>query len=362
MEAPNARPIDAVRALYEAQPYPPLGVLSPFLQRVRWEERPTLNYKACYAASFGSTAGAASHPRILVAGCGTFEPVVVALANPGARILAVDLSEKSLQQLRWQLRCRGLLDRVQIKQGDFLALPESEGSFDLIVATGVIHHLENPESGMAALERLAADRAVFRFMIYSYWGRSLLYGAKEMATLLGADSPKKFREMVESLPAGHPYRIYFHLYEDARDDAGLADGYLHPCDQPFSASSLGAMLERVGLEASLFLHGMEGQPQAANLLAPFPVEVNDWDRLALLECFGELQENFRFLARRAVDQPLPQGKRWEWNEALPKRGRLYSRMVGRVLAFDRGRSPDSLNAEDVKDLQKALFLLPGDGE
>jgi SAM-dependent methyltransferase len=362
MESPNANPIDAVRALYEARPYPSLGYLSPFLQRVRWEERPTLNYRAAYAASFGSTAGAARRPRILVAGCGTFEPVVVALANPGAEILAVDISAKSLEQLRWQLRCRGLADRVRLWRGDLERIPESEGAFDLIVATGVLHHLENPERGLNALEAIAGDRAVFRFMIYSYWGRALLYGAKELAASLGADSPAKVRRMMESLPPNHPYRIYFHLYDDAHEDAGLADGYLHPCDQPFSASSLGAFLERQGLEATLFLHGPEGQPQAANLFARFPEEASPWERMALLELFGELQENFRFFARRAFAEPCVGGCGWEWNEALPPRGELFARMAGKKLAFDRSRDPATLPVAQARELQRALFLIPGSGK
>jgi SAM-dependent methyltransferase len=287
--------LDAVSALYEARPYPPVGRFRSLLQGIRRDNLPLLAYETGYKAAYGDLAGAAERPRILVAGCGTFEPLVVALANPEAEILAVDLSARSLKELNWQLRWRGLKGRVQTLQGD---IEKVSGKFDYVIATGVIHHLEDPQRGLEKLVSLTGDRAIFRFMIYSRWGRDLLYQTKALAQKLGATDPRSFRRMIDRLPENHPYRIYFHLYSDARTDAGLADGYLHPCDRAFTALELEGLLNLCGLRATKFLHREEGQPMAALRLTPHAEILGKWQKLALLEAYGQLEENFLFFAAK----------------------------------------------------------------
>ncbi len=338
-----------VESLYEARPYPPVGYWSPFFQRIRWEERPTLNYRAAYSASYGSTTDidgiARGRPRILVAGCGTFEPVVVALANPGAEILAVDLSARSIKRLQWQLRARGLLGRVKTWAGDFQELPASFGSFDFVVATGVLHHLHDPAAGLRSLVSRTGERGVLRLMVYSYWGRSLLYATKQLAASLGIREPAQFRRMIETLPSSHPYKIYFYLYDDARNDTGLADGFLHPCDKPFKALELRELLGSAGLKASKFLHAEDGH--ALN-----------WERLALHELYGELEKNFTFFACREGAEANVRANGYRWNEALPSKGRLRSELAGRALEFDTTRDPASYSPEEIRELVRALYLLP----
>ena len=348
--------LDEVSALYDARPYPPVGRFRSLLQGIQRENLPLLNYKAAYAASHGSLSGAAEKPRILVAGCGTFEPVVVAMANPQAEILAVDLSARSLRDLEWQLRWRGLRGRVQTLQVDLEKIPE--GNFDYVIATGVIHHLEDPLRGLRKLVSLTHPRAVFRFMVYSQWGRVLLYQAKELAQKLGIQEPAAFRRMIAALPADHPYRIYFHLYSDTRTDAGLADGYLHPCDQAFDALSLGKLMADAGLAFGHTLQRPEGQPDAAAAWIPPGKKLGPWERMALLEWFGALEENFLFFAKRSEVARAKAGDTFEWNEALPAKGRFLSRLTGNELSFDRARAPESYSHLEQDLLARALFLLP----
>lgn len=356
--------LEAVEALYEARPYPPVGFLSP-LQPLRRDDLPLLNYRAAYASSFGSTAGAAERPRILVVGCGTFEPVAVAAANPGAEILAVDLSKRSLEKLRWQARWRGKSGQIRRLQGDLEGLTRSEGRFDYVIATGVIHHLEDPLRGLKRLLQLAYPRAVFRCMVYSQWGRDLLYGAKDLALRVGANTPRKFRRLMASLPGNHPYRIYFHLYQDAKTDGGLCDGYLHPCDQPLGALGWQAMLEKAGLEATRFLQRPEGQPAAADRLAKFSKAQGPWERMAFLEALGGLEENFIFFARRTSEAGLATeaaaAKSFEWNPALLKKGTLRSRLLGDTVAYDTSRHPSSLDEATRRRFLDGLLLLPKGG-
>lgn len=356
--------LEAVEALYEARPYPPVGYFSP-LQPLRRDDLPLLNYRAAYAASFGSTEGAAERPRILVVGCGTFEPVAVAAANPQAEILAVDISKRSLEKLRWQARWRGKSGQIRRLQADLEGITRSEGRFDYVIATGVVHHLEDPLRGLRRLVGFAYPRAVFRVMVYSRWGRDLLYGAKELAARTGANTPRKFRRLMASLPGDHPYRIYFHLYEDAKTDGGLCDGYLHPCDQPNDALGWRDTLAAAGLEATRFLQRPEGQPAAAERLAKFPKGQGPWERMALLEALGSLEENFIFFARRASEAGLAvdpgPATSFEWNPALLKKGRVRSRLLGESVGFDVSRHPSSLDEATRRRLLDGLLLLPKGG-
>jgi SAM-dependent methyltransferase len=330
--------LEDVSALYEARPYPPVSLFS----RLRRDDLPLLNYEAGYASCYGNLDGAPERARILVAGCGTFEPVAVAMANPAAEILAVDLSARSLAKLRWQARLRGVSGRIRTLCSDIERLPE--GGFDYVVATGVLHHLEDPLRGLRALVERSQPKAVFRIMVYSRWGRDLLYGAKRLAQRLGVRTPKEMRRIIAALPASHPYKIYFHLYSDTATDTGLADGYLHPCDQPFDALSLRDYLAAAGLEATRFLHRPEGQPEPDG----------SWESLAVKEALGELEENFCFFAGRG--KPSVQGAPLAWNPALPLRGSFHSRLLGAAAVFDRRQLPSGREAER---LQRALFLLPG---
>ena len=170
--------IKSVADLYENHPYPYFGRWAGFFQRIRWEERQTLNYKALFAAAWGSAEGAVSRQRILVAGCGTLEPLVAALANPQAEVVGVDLSARSLAILKHQATLRGLRGRIHLVQADIQNLPQTLGLFDLVIATGLIHHLPDPRLGLERLIAQSRERAPFRFMIYSRWGRFLLYSAK----------------------------------------------------------------------------------------------------------------------------------------------------------------------------------------
>lgn len=349
--------LEEVTKLYNQSPYPPVHWLSPFIQYIRSDDLPLLNYRAAFAASFGSVEHAAKAPKILIVGCGTLEPVAVALANPQAQILAVDLSSASMKKLKWMARWKGVASQIQTWVGDLEKIPEEKGKFDYLIATGVLHHLENPERALQKLIEKTHEKTVFRIMYYSRWGRDLLYGAKDMARMLGIRNPKKFRSFMDSLPADHPYRIYFHLYEDARSDGGLADGYLHPCDRPLDAFALRNLLNLAGLEASLFLHHPEGQPEAADRWGAEVKNLDAWQKLALLELYGEMNENFIFFARRKESVSSKNHTFYEWNEALPLKGELKSKLLGENLKFDRSVSPQK--AENIPQLVKALFLIPG---
>lgn len=341
--------LEKVAAFYDAHPYPPVSLFSPLFMGLRRDDLPLLNYHAGYAACFGSISKAPKFPKILVAGSGTFEAIAVAYANPGAEILAVDISAKALKKLAWLARWRGLNIKTQVCD-----LNEVQGSFDYIVSTGVLHHLEDPCSALQHLVQLGSSHLVLRLMVYSKWGRDLLYKTKAFAQLTGVKDAKGLRKLIASLPDDHPYKMYFHLYSDTLTDAGLADGYLHPCDTPFTADSLRGFLDSAGLEPRKFLHRPEGQPEHYKEFS----HLEWWKRLSLLELYGDLEENFSFFAAKKETRPSVGDTAFTWNPALAKSGNLKSKLLGEHLKFDQ-RSKREMEEEEKDSLIEALFLLPG---
>ncbi|HOT93765.1 MAG TPA: methyltransferase domain-containing protein [Methanoregulaceae archaeon] len=86
---------------------------------------------------------------VLEAGCGTgAQTALVAAASPGARLVSVDRSDRSLRAARARLPGADLL------RGDIDALPFRDGSFDHVFVCFVLEHLSDPEGALDRLRRL----------------------------------------------------------------------------------------------------------------------------------------------------------------------------------------------------------------
>lgn len=88
---------------------------------------------------------------ILDCGCGEgFLTQIIYRALPSARIVGTDLSENALESAR--RRCPGILFQV----ADVRQLPVDAGSFDLVVCSQVLEHVEETELAVAELCRVSA--------------------------------------------------------------------------------------------------------------------------------------------------------------------------------------------------------------
>jgi demethylmenaquinone methyltransferase/2-methoxy-6-polyprenyl-1,4-benzoquinol methylase len=96
-----------------------------------------------------ATVAAVVHPgdRVLDACCGTGD-LAIAAARAGARVTGVDFSERMLE------RARRKAPEVEWVQGDALALPFSDGSFDAATVGFGVRNLDDLEAGLAELRRV----------------------------------------------------------------------------------------------------------------------------------------------------------------------------------------------------------------
>ena len=106
---------------------------------------------------------------ILVAGCGTNQAAVFAYTNPEAKVVAIDVSQPSLDHHAY------LKNRYAMKNLELHRLPIEEvqslgRDFDLIVSTGVLHHMAEPKTGMKALAACLRPDGVAAIMLYAKYG------------------------------------------------------------------------------------------------------------------------------------------------------------------------------------------------
>ena len=288
---PSDAATPVVSAFYDRFPYPG--------DPVQDGPPPGYNWRWSYADVHSQCHGRAPKPnrplRILDAGCGTgVSTDYLAHLNPGAEILAVDISAGTLEVARERLRRSGAHEQasVRLEQRSLLDLA-GEGPFDLINSVGVLHHLDDPLAGLKALGPLLAPGALFHLFLYADGGRWEIHRIQRALSLLGAgtdgDGLRLGRALFEDLPADNRLRLRHEQRWaiDTAPDPNFADMYLHPQETSYDLKRLWQFVEAAGLE---FL-GFSNPEQ--------------WDPARLLK--GELLE-------RA--QQLPERERWLLIESL----------------------------------------------
>ena len=188
---------------------------------------------------------------ILIAGCGTNQAAVFAYNNPDATITAIDVSQSSLDHTNY-LKKRHGLDNLEV-----LRLPIEEVStlgktFDLIVSTGVLHHLADPQVGMNELAKLVRPEGVVAIMLYAHYGRlgvEMMQDVfRELELGQSSHSIQKVREAVAITPQEHPIRRYLRLAPDLDYDAGVVDTFLHGRDRDYTIAECVELVENAGLK------------------------------------------------------------------------------------------------------------------
>jgi ubiquinone/menaquinone biosynthesis C-methylase UbiE len=86
-------------------------------------------------------------------GCGTGRNVL-RLADRGFRVHGIDHSEAMLTIAERKVREGGFADRVELRPGDVRELPFADASFDVAMATGVLHHLPDLAPAVAEAARV----------------------------------------------------------------------------------------------------------------------------------------------------------------------------------------------------------------
>ncbi len=238
----------AVRKQYEAYSYPPpIEDAEAFLKQ--WGPL------TCDPRFAGIQLWPEGRPRqelrILCAGCGSSQAPLIALNNPDCSVIGVDLSETSLAHSS-RLRDRHGLKNLELRQMSLLDVGQLNRSFDLILCTGVLHHLPNPDAGLKALADVLEPSGSMGLMLDGKAARTGVYQVQDILRRLGvgpdAEGLGIARELLKFVPQHH------YLFEstgklpiDLAQDAGIVDMLLHPQDRAYSVPEILEFVAAAGL-------------------------------------------------------------------------------------------------------------------
>ncbi len=114
--------------------------------------------------------------RIIDVGCGTGENTAgLSKVFPDAEIYGADINPASLElagKLAESSGARGQLVQCDISQTlvDKMTQLVPHG-FDVVCSIGVLHHLDDPSTGFAAVRQLIKPDGLFYCMVYTHYGR-----------------------------------------------------------------------------------------------------------------------------------------------------------------------------------------------
>lgn len=363
--APADAATPVVSAFYDRFPYPgdPLQDGPP----------PGYNWRWCVDAAYAACTGAlppALAPdqplRILDAGCGTgVSTDYLAHLNPGAEILAVDISPGTLEVARERLRRSGggALASVRIENRSLLEL-QGEGPFDYINSVGVLHHLREPEAGLRALAALLKPGALLHLFLYADGGRWEIHRTQRALTALGVGSGEPGlrlgRQLLAELPEHNRLRRH-HEQRWALDcaaDANFADMYLHPQETSYNLERLMAFVASADLQFAGFSNPAVWDPARllqGDLLARAQA-LPPLQRWRLVEDLDPDISHFEFFLAKGPLTPHSWGEDSALLAASGQRNRCLWGWPGRAL-LDSDMAPLDLSAEGLSLLQ-ALEQVP----
>jgi SAM-dependent methyltransferase len=176
-----------------------------------------------------------------------YEVLSLALALPAARILAIDITCRSLAYARMMAE-RYRVANVEFQRRDILALPSSGQQFDMVDCVGVIHHIRDPAAGLRALLTCLRPGGLLRLGVYSRSGRDAVvrFRARQPSSRPG---PAALREIRHGIVAAGDHGPYADLlrFRDFCSLSGCRDLLLHEHECQFTIPELRTLLAAHGL-------------------------------------------------------------------------------------------------------------------
>lgn len=201
--------------------------------------------------SFWPDRGYRPEMRILVAGCGTNQAATIAYTNPSSVVVGIDVSSTSLEH-QLHLKDKYGLGNLEVRLLPIEEAGEIEGDFDLVMSTGVLHHLADPRLGMQVLGDLLAPDGVLAVMLYATFGRSgvemMQAVFRDLALTQDESSLAIVKQALAAVPSDHPVRRYIAAAPDLNSDAGLVDTFLHGRDRSYTVQDCLSLVSEAGLE------------------------------------------------------------------------------------------------------------------
>jgi len=207
---------------------------------------------------------------VLVAGCGTWQAAKYALSHPANSVVGIDVSTTSLEHTE-RLKQKHDITNLETRQLAVESAAELDHRFDLIICTGVLHHLADPDAGLRALRSALKPDGAMYLMVYAPYGRTGVYMLQEYCRRLGiGTTPEEIRDLIEVLrylPQHHPLLAAQGGSRDFPSADALADAVLNPRDRSYTVSQLFDFVEGSGLKLARWYWQAPYLPQCGFIAA-----------------------------------------------------------------------------------------------
>lgn len=301
----------AVRAFYEAHPYPSGN--KPFCDG--YHGRLLLSY-------IEQPQGIPQHLRILEAGCGRGVNLTAAAAKEREdQFIGIDINRLAIEEASARVTALGA-SNLSFQVADLLdreTLPEKGRGFDLILSYGVLHHLSDPLKGLLQLTEYLAPHGVIGLMVDGSYGRQPLDRYLQALEIISPNRPTDSDRLSYAKALAHVaeegvFRGSFWQGTASVDEVEFADRCLHVHEQSYDIDGLWALLDAAGLR---FIRWHETSDWSI-------AGITDDPELATRLCELDPRERYQ-VVERLVNRPkltLVVARKWDQPRKPPKREEL----------------------------------------
>lgn len=188
--------------------------------------------------------------KILVAGCGTIQAGLIGVRNPMHEIIGIDISQTSIN-IQEKLCLKDNINNVSLFNSSILDY-YSNNKFDLIICSGVLHHVKNPKENLKKLSTLLHDDGIMSIMLYNEALRSGIYKIKKLIEYLDLYpnelTAKKLLKLIEQLDQNHSVKRYTKENTEINFLNNFMDTFFNPNEIAFNPVSVKELLTGTDLK------------------------------------------------------------------------------------------------------------------
>ncbi|MCC3406147.1 MAG: class I SAM-dependent methyltransferase [Microcoleus sp. PH2017_10_PVI_O_A] len=252
MENQESELIEKIRQQFDNAPYP----------RIPLEQSPKKDYELLYIHNLVTAYYLRNQQVIetegkviLDAGCGTgYKSLVLAEANPGSRIVGIDLSEESVKLAQKRLQYHGF-ENAEFHALCIEELPKLELKFDYINSDEVIYLLPDIKIGLSKLKSVIKPHGIIRTNFHSSLQRAVYFRAQEVFKMMGLmeENPRELeieiaREILTALKDDVMLKIQSWDRNAAQTEEWMLMNYLFQGDKGYTIPEMFSALRATDLE------------------------------------------------------------------------------------------------------------------
>jgi len=252
MDTQESELIEKIRQQFDNAPYP----------RIPLETSPKNNYQTLYLHNL-VTAYYIRNQKvietegkvILDEGCGSgYKSLILAEANPGAKIVGIDLSEKSVKLARQRLQYHGF-DNVEFHALSIEDLRSLNQQFDYINCDEVLYLLPDPVVGLEAMQSVLKPDGIIRTNLHSSLQRSPFFAVQTVFKIMGLmdDNPREMeielaKEVIDNLKDDVAVKARTWSSPEEKNQEWMLANYLLLGDKGYTVTEVFSALRAADLE------------------------------------------------------------------------------------------------------------------